>query len=206
MSIVFYARRVSERLEQRLRVEPTLTMQLTDPACDFDRALYLRLFEAPGASLPSGLFARAERLDAERTRLWESLARDRVEARDVDAALEIEAAWLGLSWGFAGTKASELLFGEGGTPVGEDLGYGPARVLTNQEVRAVRDELVAVDVIDFATRFHDGFLAWGRSVDISTAADAEHVSFAFTVAARTRLVAYLRDATSEYRALLVWSQ
>jgi hypothetical protein len=206
MGIVFYARRISEPLEQRLLLEPALTEQLTDPACDFDRAVYLRPFEEQGKALPEGLFARAERLEAERTRLWEKLVRDRVAPRDVDAALEIEAAWLGLSWGFAGTRACELLFGEGGTPVGEDVGYGPARVLTNHQVRAVRDELVAVDVIELATRFHDGFVAWGRSVDISTAADAEHLSFALTIAARTRLVAYLRDATSEYRALLVWSQ
>jgi hypothetical protein len=64
MGIVFYARRISEPLEQRLVHEPALTEQLTDPACDFDRALYLRPYEERGRPLPEGLFARAERLVA----------------------------------------------------------------------------------------------------------------------------------------------
>jgi hypothetical protein len=41
----------------------------------------------------------------------------------------------------------------GGTPIGEDVGYGPARYLEPEQVREVADALSTVDAAELARRF-----------------------------------------------------
>lgn len=58
----------------------------------------------------------------------------------------------------------------GGTEIGEDVGYGPARYLTTDQVKAVAEALSTIDAEEFSTRFDPKALGvaeiypeiWGR--------------------------------------------
>lgn len=60
-------------------------------------------------------------------------------------ALDLDKAWNGIHWILTGEIAggdpplSKIIYG--GTEIGEDMGYGPARYLTAQDVREVADAL-----------------------------------------------------------------
>ncbi|MCC6358529.1 MAG: YfbM family protein [Phycisphaerales bacterium] len=70
---------------------------------------------------------------------------------------EMEKAWHGLHFVLCGTADEAppplgyLL--SGGEELGDDLGYGPARYLKPDEVKAFRDALMRISDADFARRF-----------------------------------------------------
>jgi hypothetical protein len=76
---------------------------------------------------------------------------------------ELEKAWHGLHFVFTGRSDEAppplgyLL--SGGEEVGEDLGYGAARLLNGAEVKAFRDALHAIDARAFDARFDVAALA-----------------------------------------------
>lgn len=70
---------------------------------------------------------------------------------------ELEKAWHGLHYVFTG-RVDEAppplgFLLSGGSEVGEDLGYGPARVLSPRETIAFRDALAAISDAEFDRRF-----------------------------------------------------
>ena len=71
--------------------------------------------------------------------------------------LDIEKAWHGIhflltgeAWGGDGPLAQAVL---GGIEIGEDMGYGPARYLTPEEVRAVARSLAAISTEQLKKRY-----------------------------------------------------
>ena len=79
-----------------------------------------------------------------------------IETEDDDARLDLDKAWHGVHWVLTGSSeetvdpAGDALLG--GEPVGEDLGFGPARVLEVDRVRAVAGVLGGLDLDTLAAR------------------------------------------------------
>ena len=71
--------------------------------------------------------------------------------------LDVDKAWHGLHfllngepWSGEGPLFNAVL---GGTPIGEDMGYGPVRYLTPQEVRETAQALQQLNDADLRSRF-----------------------------------------------------
>lgn len=68
-----------------------------------------------------------------------------VESDDDETSIDLDKAWHGVHWLLTGSSeptvdlASEAIFG--GEPLGEDRGYGPARLLSPEGVMAVAARL-----------------------------------------------------------------
>ena len=73
---------------------------------------------------------------------------------DADEYLDLYKSWNAihvlLEDGEPGAESNAVM---GGTPVGEDLGYGPARLLDDQEVAKISADLAKVSQSDFEGRF-----------------------------------------------------
>ncbi|MBX3191508.1 MAG: DUF1877 family protein [Labilithrix sp.] len=207
MSVNFCARAVTERLEVRLRAEPSLatTLAAEHVAIDFDRTTYVGRIEAESHARPlsPAVLARVDELEAQHATCWRSLAEQSIERRDMDDTIELHRAYNGLSWGWATTDAAQLLFDDdGGSALGDDVGYGPARLLSNREVSTAIAAIEKIDLATFAARFRDGYAAAVGGG--ATSLLAEYEDFAHVIPAFQRLVAYLGDARIASRALLVW--
>jgi hypothetical protein len=78
------------------------------------------------------------------------LVEDLLESEDQDRSVDLDKAWHGVHWLLTGSAeetvgpASEAILG--GEPVGEDLGYGPARLLRADRVSAVAGVLQSLDL------------------------------------------------------------
>jgi Domain of unknown function (DUF1877) len=72
-----------------------------------------------------------------------------LESDDDETSVDIDKAWHGIHWLLTGSEAptaetpSDVIFG--GEPFGEDLGYGPARLLSIEGVGRVAQVLERVD-------------------------------------------------------------
>lgn len=208
MSVNFCARAVTNRLEARLRADPSLTTPLaTDHvAIDFDRGPYLARLEEANRPRPltASVLARVDKLEAEHATCWASLAEKSIERRDLDDTLELHCAYNGLNWGWAGTPASKLLFDDhGGVQLGDDVGYGRARLLSNNDISSAMASIERLDIATFAARYREGYAAAPGDGQAATLL-AEYEDFAYVMPAFQRLIAYLRDARIASRALLVW--
>ena len=93
----------------------------------------------------------------------DALERAGVDPKEIGEALSIEKAWHGLHFVLAGTKweatAPPGNVVAGGCEIGEDLGYGPARYLTVDEVRDASTALAAIDDEEFRKRYNREALA-----------------------------------------------
>jgi len=69
---------------------------------------------------------------------------------------DIDKAWHGIHFVLTGTDAEQPLplgfILNGGTDIGDDLGYGPARLLTAQQVGEIATALEPFDAAAFAQR------------------------------------------------------
>lgn len=103
--------------------------------------------------------------------IWVGYRRDPATARDLledpalledllesdgETSVDLDKAWHGLHWLLTGAEGptagtpSEAIFG--GEPFGEDLGYGPGRLLAASRVSAVAAELHDLDVDTLRSR------------------------------------------------------
>lgn len=79
-----------------------------------------------------------------------------LDSDDDDASVDLDKAWHGLHWLLTGSSGetagvlSEAIFG--GEPLGEDLGYGPGRLLPAAQVSLVADALKMLDIDTFRRR------------------------------------------------------
>jgi len=101
---------------------------------------------------------------------------DAGERERIGLGLGLGKTWHAIHFGLTGSRLGgeaplNFLVSEG-TPVGEvDVGYGPARVLTSQQVRTLAAALVHLDASTFGTRLDPGALdaeriypgGWGRN-------------------------------------------
>ncbi|MEI2776370.1 MAG: DUF1877 family protein [Tetrasphaera sp.] len=89
-----------------------------------------------------------------------------LESDDDAPSVDLDKAWHGIHWLLTGSAEptgdvlSDAIFG--GRQVGDDLGYGPARVLTVDRVAAVAAAMARIDPATF-----------GDDLDPSAAEDAE---------------------------------
>ena len=79
-----------------------------------------------------------------------------LESDDDDTSVDLDKAWHGVHWLLTGSSepttavVSSAIFG--GEPIGEDLGYGPGRLLAPPAVAALASTLAEVDVDNLRDR------------------------------------------------------
>lgn len=119
------------------------------------------------------------------------------------AELEIEKSWHGIHFLLTGTAwevmpplGNVLL---GGTEIGEDVGYGPARYLTPQQVAEVSAELEKITEENLRQRFKFEELERAQIYAITSAGDIEYLLGHFS-----RVVAHYRDAARNGNAMLLY--
>ena len=205
----FCARALSERALAQLHEDEQLTVLLAaeHDAVDFDRVSYMARWEetAKRRSLPPRILARAEQLARDHERHWSRLAALGLAATDVGQTIELERAFLGLTWGWSSSAILRQIFDDaGGAPIGDNVGYGPARLFSNHEVGAMREAIAAIDLPTFAAAYHDGHKAFMTPLGQSYSVAGEWEDFASGHHAMQRLVPYLREAAISGRALLAW--
>lgn len=118
--------------------------------------------------------------------------------------IDVDKAWHGIhflltgeAWEGAGPAAMAVL---GGTEIGDDVGYGPARYLTPDEVREVAAALAPITAADLGTRFDADALAkadiypniWGEGDEAAT----------YLTEYYDELRSYYLDAASKGNAML----
>jgi len=87
----------------------------------------------------------------------------------------------------------------GGTEIGEDLGYGPARYLTPEQVREVAQALAGITSDDFVRRFDPQKIRRASVYALDNDATADYCVQYFE-----KLVAYYRDAAAQGNAMLLY--
>lgn len=87
----------------------------------------------------------------------------------------------------------------GGTEIGEDLGYGPARYLTPDQVREVGQALAGITSDDFARRFDPQKIRQAGVYALENDATADYCVQYFE-----KMVAYYRDAAYQGNAMLLY--
>ena len=127
-----------------------------------------------------------------------------LESADEETFVDLDKAWHGIHWLLTGSQdstddvTSEVIFG--GKPVGEDLGYGPARLLDPERVRAVASTLRDLPADELR-----------RRVDLKAMSVAElypdiwdetDVIDEYLVPAYDRLCAFYADAAQEGQAII----
>jgi hypothetical protein len=84
------------------------------------------------------------------------LVDDLLESDDDDTSVDLDKAWHALHWlltasgGNPEAALSDVIFG--GQGIGEDLGYGPARLLSTDRVQAVAQALAQLEVTSLRSR------------------------------------------------------
>jgi hypothetical protein len=95
------------------------------------------------------------------TLLYDDL--DDEDAEMPEPELDLDKSWHGIHYLLTGTAweigpgAGEAILG--GEPIGADNGYGPARLLSAESVRAISAALNALDVETLRARFDPGAMA-----------------------------------------------
>lgn len=82
-------------------------------------------------------------------------------AIDDDVRIDVDTAWHALHFLLSGSREpgdKPLAFILGGTPVGDDLGDGPARVFASTDVRRIAAALALVNVDTLRSRFDPAVL------------------------------------------------
>jgi len=120
-----------------------------------------------------------------------------VPVEHVFARLALDKAWHGVSHVLR-TKGHDPIFG--GAPVGEDLGYGPARCLTSTQVRDLAAALDAIDEAQIMRRFDPEEL---NSSDIYPGGwTSEPDTTDWLLQAAHEVRAFYREAAEKGRAVL----
>jgi hypothetical protein len=213
MSVMARVRTVSEGLFGKILAHQQVATRLASEheACDFERTSYLARWEDSAgrdadrrAKAVERAKVLADRLEKEHAAAWTELTALGLRRADVDVALEIGRAGLGLSWGFADTAAASL-FTDGGAAVGDDVGYGPSRIFSPNETAALSHALLDQSITDFASRFERGAAEWRNTAGESPDPTVDPFeAFAAVVAARIELARYLKAARITGRASIVW--
>ncbi len=117
--------------------------------------------------------------------------------------LSLDKAWHGIHFLLTGTiEEAPPPLGDailGGTEIGEDLGYGPARYLTPEQVREVAQALAGISTEEFARRFD---LQKIRQAGVYA---LEHDTTAeYCVSYFEKMTAYYRDAAANGNAMLLY--
>lgn len=127
-----------------------------------------------------------------------------LESDDDETSVDLDKTWHGIHWLLTGSHdptddvTSEVIFG--GQPVGEDLGYGPARLLDPERVRAVASILRALPADELRQRVDlEAMSAADLYPDIWDEAD---VFDEYLAPAYDELRAFYADAAHEGQAVI----
>lgn len=125
------------------------------------------------------------------------------------ADLDVDKSWHAIHFLLTGTAwdgAPPLNFiTAGGTEVGDDLGYGPARGLTSAEVRELAAALEAIPRESFLQRFDPPALAAAEIYpDIWDRTAEEDDTRGYVAEYYEELRSFILDAAANSEALLIW--
>jgi hypothetical protein len=173
MSVNFHALEVNAKLLAALRRDASLTDSLCHPGLRHDPERYARDFfgarpkEEWEAQRPS-LELRLKRLvDAQNEALGPLLAAG-LDRDDVLHSLDLERSWWGMEAMIASPIGARIVTDDGGEAIGDDVGYGPARLYSPDDAAAIADALDRVTRAEAEPRFraheaadHERLLAQG---------------------------------------------
>jgi hypothetical protein len=124
------------------------------------------------------------------------------------AQLDLDKAWHGIHflltgevWGGSGPQAMAVL---GGTAIGEDVGYGPARYLTSEEVKAVAGALSSIDRDKLHERYLPTSLEQAQVYPSGIWEDEGEEAFEWLVPWYEQLVAFYKRAAENGNAVLLY--
>jgi hypothetical protein len=121
--------------------------------------------------------------------------------------LEVDKAWLPIHYLLCGTMDEQSgPLGNvvlGGSPIGPDLSYGPARYLTPSQVQEAAQALAAIPVNDLMDRFDKKKMIEAGALSAYSDADEneDRAYIAFHYAALQR---FFQDAANTGDAILLW--
>ena len=139
MSVNFNVRHVALKSVHALRLEPALTTLLCDRTLDFDPARYeeamLRAVPAPLVdAFRASTVTRRDSQVAAQKEIIAGLDAKGITREDVGVALYLEQSWWGMDAMIELKAGLRVLDGDEGEAIGNDVGYGPARLLSPTEL------------------------------------------------------------------------
>jgi hypothetical protein len=139
MSVHFNVRRVGSPLLAALRRDPSLTTSLCDSLLDFDAALYEAQFRA--ATKPQHLASSISSFEYKKNKMlalqeeaFIPLEAAGLTRKDLGTTLRLDRSWNGMEEMIAAPEGRLLISAEGGEEIGDDIGYGAARLLAPAEL------------------------------------------------------------------------
>jgi hypothetical protein len=142
MSVHFHVRRLSPKSVNAVRADPALTILLCDSTYDFDPAKYEHemLQAVPphrvDAARASFVTRRDRQLVAQKE-LISALEAGGIACEDVGAGLHLEQSWWGMEAMIGSKPGTRVVVEDEGEAIGDDVGYGPARLLSPTELPPV---------------------------------------------------------------------
>ena len=146
-----------------------------------------------------------EKVKADSNLITEILLPDDDE-NEPENTVDIDKAWHGIHFmltsGAADGDGPLFWAVMGGEPIGEDMGYGPARILTPNEVFKISDALTALPIERFLTRFVPSAMT---EADIYPEIWSEgQSSLEYLVDNYRRLVAFYKEAAARGDGAILW--
>lgn len=139
MSVNFNVRRLSTSIVSAVRADPTLTTFLCDFTLDFDPSQYEQDALRGRASdqieaIRASLVTRRDRQLAAQEELFASLEGGGIPRQEVDLGLHLEKSWWGMAEMIGSLPGTRIVVETEGEAIGDDVGYGPARLLSPGEL------------------------------------------------------------------------
>lgn len=219
MSMIGYLRQIGSDEVTKLQKKPTLVKQLLRGPYDMKAAIrdQLRGKESPQRAAMEAAQARSQQISdqlrqsdrppgpitpAEYEAIMQPL-RDAGAFGDDKNVLKLEKSWHTLHYLLTGSaEPVDTCLGKailGGTEVGPDLGYGPARLLSPEEVRQVAEALAQLSKEDLAQRFN---LPAMEAANIYACDSVEELELA--QAYFERMLHFYADAAAKENAMILY--
>lgn len=193
MSMNGLFRSLSPALADALRADPGLTTALTAPS--YGGA------PSPGILAIPGMKEHFATIEAARDRLAAVAS-----AADVGPVVSIDKAWHGVHFVLTGSAEPDgSVLGNtvlGGEEIGDDAGYGPARLVSAAEVLVIHDALATFDDEALAARFDADVMSDLGIYPEVWDEDGETIEFVADAVDTVRH-AYA-DAANKGHAMLLW--
>jgi len=147
---------------------------------------------------------RREADDARRFLEDTELLEELLESDDDDTSVDLDKAWHGIHWLLTGSveptaaTVSSAIFG--GEPIGEDLGYGPGRLLAPADVAALAKTLSEINVDSFRDRLDPSAMA--DAAVYPNVWDEDDIFDAYLAPALRRLQDFYRAAAEADQAVI----
>jgi Domain of unknown function (DUF1877) len=209
MSMIGHIRRITLEQLQGFRGNPRAVKEFLDGKLLANagniRAALERVQQLRRQARTSGALNDPEEREKTRLKILEQLQSAGVkipgQARDEEGGLSLEKSWHSLHYLLTGAvgEAPPPLGNAilGGTAIGDDVGYGPARFLTPEQVREVAEALRCFNTKHMAERFDT--MPSGEIYAPPDEDESEDLQHYFE-----QLVNYYTDAAARGNAMLLW--